>query len=69
MWKFSVGDAVVRPADVFKRDSPLMHGVVLVAYSNHHSDFGPYPELYGVLWDGKTFIMGYLPHGIRKEES
>lgn len=54
---YKVGQSVVRNG---------LTGVIVRAYSIHGHRFGPYPELYDVLWSGEQEPRkGYLPHGIR----
>ena len=66
--KFQVGARVTRPVDVFKPEGSTLHGVVIKAYSQHHSKLGFYAEVYDVRWDSEGEDTGFLPHGIQKEE-
>lgn len=72
--KFQVGDRVIRPKDVYKRDSPIKHGTVSRRYSAPKKVYlegdlilGPYPELYEVQWDDGSTGKGFLPHGLDRE--
>lgn len=78
-----VGDRVVREEDVYARNSPLLHGVVVAVYGydaawpwldhpsyireNYSPGIWRYPELYDVLWDGGRLGKSYFPYGINKE--
>lgn len=76
MTTFNIGDKVTRDerGAIFSSSWGVLHGVVKRIYSlpqTIHCDgdlvLGPYPELYGVLWDEAGYKQGYLPHGISKE--
>lgn len=74
MFKFKVGDFVVRRSNVMDSDSPLMHGIV-TGVCEARLQFGYYPELvdvHWVRWDSqKEFRQHtghrYLPEGLQKE--
>ena len=73
MSKFRVGDRVQRRQDVFKDDSPMMHGTVIEVYQKSvHREGGDfhYDELYGVEWDAPESRVerGFLPHGLEPLE-
>ena len=40
------------------------YGTIIKTYSCFGTEFGDYPELYNVQWDGGIVGHGYLPHGI-----
>jgi len=69
MYKFKVGDRVVRHEDVYDQSSRLMHGVVSRRYDKYNPKYGNYPELYDVQWEYPVtkFSHGYLPHGLHQE--
>lgn len=73
MLKFSFGDRVTRPKDVYELSSPLMHGTIVCVYGRkdcypHINYSSVYPELYDVRWDNKEKInRAFLPHGLDKE--
>jgi hypothetical protein len=68
--KFQLRDRVIRQEDVFKADSPVLHGRIVRIYEQvvaagrtRQRDF--YPEMYDVLWNEKQHIgVGYLPDGL-----
>jgi hypothetical protein len=68
--KFRTGDLVRRPFNVHNHKEGYMHGVICARYKDMDSRFGPYPELYAVIWDHNSAInyaaisMGYLGHGL-----
>jgi hypothetical protein len=68
--RFKALDRVVRRADVFNPDSPLLHGRVVRVYEqtipkrrDRERDF--YPEMYDVIWNERDERgIGYLPEGL-----
>ena len=71
MPKFSLGDRVTRPKDVYGDHSDKLHGVIVEVYSRYDTPTGDYPELYAVRWDNtdqrKEPANGFLPHGLERE--
>ena len=64
--KFKIGDQVTRLSDVYDDKSKRMFGRITMIYQDYKSQFGPYHELYVVLWSDGTESRGYLPHGLNK---
>ena len=67
-WKFKLGQEVQRRKDVYDQNSALMTGIVVRRYEDLNSQFGPYYELYQVLWESSKLSNGYLPHGLTAKE-
>lgn len=83
--RFPLGARVVRPRNVFKIMSSLMHGEVVAIYGedaawpwtdppgyvreNNRPGLWRYPELYDVQWDDGRIDHGFLPHGLDPEET
>jgi hypothetical protein len=67
--RFTVGECVTRPEDVFDARSRIKRGTVTECYDYHSRDFGYYPELYAVRWGDGSEQRGFLPHGLDSEAS
>jgi len=74
-YRFAIGQRVIRPVDVYNKNSPLRHGKIIYVYDSTYYNSDPdlsdwyYPELYDVRWDDGKIGRGYLRHGLNQESS
>lgn len=70
MDKFKVGDRVCREKDIYNKSKGHKIGTISRRYSKPARAstsgilFGPYKELYEVLWDNGDIEKDFLPHGL-----